>query len=140
MLQTLRRKFATLVIGATLFAVPVGVPVVAHAQANINNCVSQGSNLTIDNGTGCTPATTSTGTSKINNLITSVVNIFSAIVGIVSVIMIVVGGFQYITSGGDSGKVSTAKNTITYAIVGLIIVAFAQFLVQFVLNKVAGTA
>lgn len=72
---------------------------------------------------------------NINNLITSVVNIFSAIVGVIAVIMIVYGGFKYITSGGDSGKISAAQQTIIYAIVGLVIVALAQIIVRFVLFR-----
>jgi uncharacterized membrane protein YuzA (DUF378 family) len=67
------------------------------------------------------------------------VNIFSLIVGIVAVIMIIVGGLKYITSGGDSNNVSSAKSTIIYAIIGLVVVALAQFIVQFVLNKVTSS-
>jgi hypothetical protein len=47
--------------------------------------------------------------------------------------MILVGGLKYTTSGGDASSVSSAKNTIIYALVGLIVAAFAQFLVRFVL-------
>ena len=54
---------------------------------------------------------------------------------IAAVIMIIWGGFRYVTSGGDSNKVSSAKNTIIYAVIGLIIVALAQFIVKFVLDK-----
>jgi Type IV secretion system pilin len=79
-------------------------------------------------------------TDKVNTLITQIVNIISVIVGIVAVIMIIYGGFKYITSGGDSGNVTTAKNTILYAIIGLIIVALAQFIVRFVLSKATETA
>lgn len=64
-----------------------------------------------------------------------IVNLISIVVGIVAVIMIIFGGFRYITSGGDSGKVGNAKNSLIYAIVGLIIVALAQLIVRFVLNQ-----
>jgi hypothetical protein len=57
----------------------------------------------------------------------------------VAVIMIIVGGLKYITSGGDSNNVSSAKSTIIYAIIGLVVVALAQFIVQFVLNKVTSS-
>jgi hypothetical protein len=50
--------------------------------------------------------------------------------------MIIIGGFKYITSGGDSNNVSSAKNTILYAIIGLIIVALAQTIVRFILGRV----
>jgi hypothetical protein len=53
--------------------------------------------------------------------------------------MIVVGGFRYVTSAGDSTKVGSAKNTILYALIGLIIVALAQIVVRFVLSKATGT-
>jgi hypothetical protein len=49
--------------------------------------------------------------------------------------MIIYGGFRYITSGGDSGRVGSAKNTLIYAIVGLIIVALAQLIVNFVITQ-----
>lgn len=73
--------------------------------------------------------------SDVSNLIKNIVNILSWIVGIVSVIMIIVGGFRYVTSGGDSSRVSSAKNTILYAVIGLIIVLFAQILVNFVIKE-----
>jgi hypothetical protein len=75
--------------------------------------------------------------SALNNLITQVINIFSIIVGVIAVIMIIYGGFRYITSGGDSGKIGEAKNTIVFALVGLVIVALAQFIVKFVLNRIS---
>lgn len=75
------------------------------------------------------------GDTAVNNLIRAVINTFSIIVGIVAVIMIMVGGFKYITSSGDSGSIQSAKNTILYAIVGLIIVALAQAIVRFVLDR-----
>lgn len=79
----------------------------------------------------------SDGEESVNSIITTVINIFSLVVGVVSVIMIIIGGLKYITSGGDSNNVSGAKNTILYAIVGLVIVALAQIIVKFVLNRVA---
>ena len=65
---------------------------------------------------------------------------FSIIVGAVSIIMIIYGGFRYITSGGDSGRVGNAKNTLLYAIVGLIIVAIAQIIVHFVVSTSSDAA
>lgn len=78
-------------------------------------------------------------TEGVNNLITNIINIFSVIVGIIAVIMIIWGGLKYITSGGDSGNVTGAKNTILYAIIGLIIVALAQFIVRFILAQTTDT-
>lgn len=86
--------------------------------------------------TGCDQGTTSNDT--IENTLKAVVNILSVIVGVVAVIMIIIAGFRYITSGGESSNVSGAKNAIIYAIVGLVIVALAQILVRFVINRALG--
>ena len=74
-------------------------------------------------------------TTNINNTIASVVNILSAAVGIISVIMIILAGFRYITSGGKQESVASAKNSLVYAIIGIVIVALAQVIVKFVLKK-----
>ena len=55
------------------------------------------------------------------------------IVGALSVLMLVVGGLRYVISAGDATKVTAAKNTILYAIVGLIVVLLAYALIDFVL-------
>ena len=67
--------------------------------------------------------------------IANVINIISLVVGVVAVIMIIVGGFRYITSGGNQERVKSAKNTIIYALIGLVIVALAQIIVKFVLTQ-----
>lgn len=65
---------------------------------------------------------------------TTIVNVLLFIIGAVSVIMIIFGGFRYVTSGGDSGGVTSAKNTILYAIVGLVVAVLAYAIVNFVLD------
>jgi hypothetical protein len=72
---------------------------------------------------------------QVGNVIKRVINILSMVVGIVAVVMIIIGGFKYVTSMGDSNSVNSAKNTILYAIVGLVIVVMAQVIVRFVLTK-----
>lgn len=73
---------------------------------------------------------------QINDLIKDVVNILSVIIGVIAVVMIMIGGLKYIMSNGDPAQTATAKNTILYAIVGLVVVAMAQIIVKFVLTKV----
>jgi hypothetical protein len=118
---------------------PVAMPALVSAQStdNIAPGLCAGSNLNADQTNNCTVNTTEAN-SKINSILKLVINLFSLVVGVVAVIMIIIGGLRYITSGGESSNVSTAKNTIIYAIVGLVIVALAQFIVHFVLGKVTG--
>lgn len=121
------------------FMLALGIfPAVALAQPDIQNNTCQGSSLQFGDDFDCSDATESE--TDVNGLIADVINIFSVIVGIVAVIMIIYGGFRYITSGGDSSKVTDSKNTILYAIIGLVIVAFAQFIVKFVLAKATGSS
>ena len=68
-------------------------------------------------------------------LITSVINVMLFIIGVLSVIMIVYGGILYVISAGDSGRVSKAKNTIMYAIVGLVVALLAYAIVNFVITR-----
>ncbi len=107
----------------------------AGTSADIRSSLCQGTEkLTIDSsgGTGCS---TTDQTSGFNDLLHKVINIFSVIVGVIAVIMIIVGGFRYITSGGKEEGVKGAKNTILYALIGLVIVAIAQVIVKFVLTN-----
>jgi hypothetical protein len=76
------------------------------------------------------------GGTRLTTVVRRIINILSIIIGIVAVIMIMVAGFKYITANGDSGNLSSAKTTLIYAIVGLVVVALAQFIVKFVLDKV----
>ncbi len=107
---------------------------VASAQGvDIQGNLCGGANFQLNNSSQT--CANEDNTQKVNDLIAQIVNILSVIVAMVAVVMIIVGGFKYISSGGDSTKVTGAKNTILYAIIGLIIVALAQFIVRFVLSK-----
>ena len=63
-----------------------------------------------------------------------IVDIVFMIAGILAVIFIIVGGFQYVLSGGDAGGIKKAKETITYAIVGLIVTLLAFGIVHYVVG------
>lgn len=73
-----------------------------------------------------------------NGVFTQITNTVLYAVGIISVVMLIYGGLRYVISGGDSKKVTDAKNTILYAIIGLIISILAFAIVNFVINAVTG--
>ena len=77
---------------------------------------------------------------SIHCVFTRITNTVLYAVGIISVIMLIYGGLRYVISGGDSKKVTDAKNTIMYAIIGLIISILAYAIVNFVINAVGGEA
>ena len=65
----------------------------------------------------------------------TITNVLLFVVGAVSVIMLIIGGIRYTVSGGDSGAVTSAKNTILYAIVGIVVAILAYAVVNFVINS-----
>ena len=69
-------------------------------------------------------------------VITNVLNAIIAVLGIVAVIFVIVGGVKYMTSAGDPGKVQSAKNTVIYALIGLIVCALAFAIVNLVIDAV----
>lgn len=136
------KKFKNYLV-ALAMVMAAGAPVVITAGAYADNAIQQsvcsGVNTATQTGTGVGANTGCTGgtdaATKVSDIARLVVNILSIIVGVVAVVMIIVGGFKYITSGGDTGKVGGAKNTIIYAIIGLILVALAQIIVNVVLDQ-----
>jgi len=76
------------------------------------------------------------GATSLSTTLNNIIDVISILVGIAAVIMLIVSGFRYITSGGDSGKITSAKNNFIFALVGLVIVALAQTIVKYVLNRV----
>ncbi|HEX8762700.1 MAG TPA: pilin [Candidatus Saccharimonadales bacterium] len=71
-----------------------------------------------------------------NGVLLKVANIISYLAGISAVILVIVGGLMYVLSNGDSSKISDAKTTIIYALVGLVIVVAARTIVIFFINRI----
>ena len=98
-------------------------------------CTGSGIKITSDPNENACKSIENEGGSTANKLVKTVVNILTLIVGILAVIMIIFAGFRYVTSGGKDDAVKGAKNTILYAVIGLVIVALAQIIVRFVITK-----
>ncbi len=72
----------------------------------------------------------------ITGLLKVVVNMLSFAGGVIAVIMIIVAALRFTTSGGDSSSIAAARRSLIFAIVGLVIVAVAQFVVPFVITRI----
>jgi hypothetical protein len=72
---------------------------------------------------------------KINEPVQDVINTLLMAIGIISVIMIIIGGIRYTISNGDASKINSAKDTILYAVVGLVIALLAYVIVGFVVDQ-----
>lgn len=75
-----------------------------------------------------------------NGIFQTVTNVLLFLIGAVSVIMLIVGGIRYVLSGGDSTAVTAAKNTILYAVIGIIVALLAYAIVNFVVTSFADNA
>lgn len=109
------------------------VPTVALAVAPAVNAESD---FTLNSGVSSAKGDgVSDNTASPESLVKQFVNIFLFAVGALSVIMLIWGGIRYTTSAGDSNKVQAAKNTVLYAIVGLVIAILAYAIVNMVIGK-----
>ncbi len=68
-------------------------------------------------------------------LMENVIDMLLIIIGIISVIMIIIGGIRYVTSAGDAGQTKSARDTVIYAVVGLVIAIMSYAIVNFVLAR-----
>lgn len=68
-------------------------------------------------------------------IFTTITNVMLFGVGAIAVIMVVIGGLRYVISGGNSTNITSAKNTILYAVIGMIIAILAYALVNFVIGS-----
>jgi Flp pilus assembly pilin Flp len=125
------------VLSMMFLPIAVGAQVAVHAQADIKSGLCAGANFD-PNDANCDVSNTE-AKNKVASLVQTIINVISWIVGVVSVVMIIWGGFKYITSSGNDSAVTSAKNTILYAIIGLVIVALAQVIVRFVLAQFDNT-
>lgn len=69
------------------------------------------------------------------NIIKNVINAILVVLGMIAVVMIVIGGIRYATSNGDASGIKGAKDTILYAVVGLVVAILSYAIVNFVLDR-----
>ncbi len=116
---------ATLAIAVTGLAATTMAPAYAttaneQAQNGVNSINPEGKSASL--------------TDMIKIILTAVFTV----IGMVAVVMIILGGVNYATSQGDPAKATKAKNTIMYAVIGLVITLLAIAIVNFVLSSLQG--
>lgn len=109
------------------------------AQAG-SNILQPGSDCGDSNGEGssavCTDVQNANPTTDpLVDRLEKIAQIVAYVAGGGAILMILVGSVQYVTSAGDSNKIGSAKNTIIYALIGLIVIVLATSIIEFVVNK-----
>jgi len=115
-----------IVVLAITFGFGLVMPVGAHAASVIDaQCA------------GVTDSAICKQNSSSNDLAKNIINSLLYLVGALSVIMIIVGGIMYSTSAGDAGQVTKAKQTLMYAVIGLVVSFVAFAIVKYVVATFA---
>lgn len=125
------KKFINpLVLSVSVLAIFVGLMTLLGpdtALAANTNEVKSGVNSVGGNEAG-------NGSAAFTNLLQSIINILLFLIGAIAVIMIIIGGLRYVISGGDQGAITGAKNTILYAVIGLVVAIMAYAIINWVIG------
>ncbi len=123
-MKRIRTTIISLALALGIIAMPT-VPVFAAPDCGTPvECAQKG----VDDTGG------SEGQPKLQDGIKTIVTILLFILGAIAVIMIIIGGIRYTTSNGDASSIKAAKDTILYAVIGLIVAILAYAIVNFVLD------
>lgn len=123
------KKLAKLMVSfsaVAMFAVMAMAPVTSHAASTLDLWGGQKKAVTDSLGLG---------TKDVRATIASIINVALGLLGIVAVVIVLIGGFKWMTAGGEQGKVDEAKKLITSGIIGLAIIVSAYAIAQFVIDS-----
>ena len=129
-MMMIKKIFAVLGLAFLLTVVPAGV---ASASVFDGSKDAVCSGIALEEGKTCDQVTA--GKKDPAETVKVALNIFTAIIGIIAVVVMMIAGVKYVTSQGESNQVNSAKNTILYAAIGLVVAMLAQVIVRFVLAR-----
>ena len=123
---------AAALMAQAIVALPVLVPTTVSAAPGDNKAqVCEGISA-IGGGNSCN---SDAAKNELSGFIKQIINILLFIIGAAAVIMIIIGAFRYVLSNGDASATKGAKDTILYAVVGVIVAAMAYAIVNFVIGS-----
>ena len=144
-IATLGKKFA-LILQALVLAFGFGAFSVAAMAITSGTASAAAANCTggpdsadpLAAGAGCAQANgTSSNLFAQGGVFQTIANTLIFLVGAVAVIFLIIGGLRYVISNGDSKAVEGAKNTILYAIIGIVVAVISFALVSFVITALS---
>lgn len=126
-----KNALGSLIVGSALALVAVFSPLTPAVSAACDPSAGVAGGVDCAN-TGNTPQTLFGD----DSIFTTVVNVLLFVIGAISVIMLIIGGIRYVVSAGNSTAVTGAKNTIMYALIGLVVAFLAFAIVNWVLGAI----
>tara|TARA_B100001245_G_scaffold159469_1_gene120034 strand:+ start:340 stop:753 length:414 start_codon:yes stop_codon:yes gene_type:complete len=128
------KKVLSTALMVPAFALGIGLFAQAPAYAAFNQGLQDGANAAQGKDQQG-DASSLFGEGGQGGIFRTITNVMLFIIGAISVIMLIIGGIRYVVSGGDTTKVQEAKNTILYAIVGVVVAILAYAVVNFVIQS-----
>ena len=107
-----------------------------NATASAVNIFPECSHTSASSSAPCT-GVKGVGQNELIVIMKLIINIISFIVGIASVVVLIIAGLKFAINGGDAQQVASARNTLIYALVGIVVTVLAQVIVVFVLNRIS---
>jgi len=129
MTQRITKIAALLVI---LFGLVAPLPAAAATDVFKDVC----STPSAKTSAACQKTTTTNPLTGSNGLIVNITHIIAVVAGAVAVIVIIISGFKYVLSNGDAAQATAARNSILYALVGLVVIIVASSIISLVMSKV----
>lgn len=117
-------------IMALVFGLGMGLAQPVNAESDL--CKDDSISEELREAAGCETKTMAT------QFVSNLLQVVLGLVGVIAIVVIIYGGFTYMTSAGDTGKVQKGKSILIYGVVGLIVALSAFAIVRFVagsLNK-----
>ena len=130
-MKTFFKSLVAIITGVSIGMLVIGTPI---ASADTIGQGGAPGGVNAAKGTGV-PTNFASGD---GSLIQKIINIMLYAIGVLSAIMLIFGGLRYVISGGQKEAVTAAKNTILYAVVGLLIAVFAYAFIHFILQFILG--
>jgi hypothetical protein len=124
----LSQKTKGLVIASAAGSTLLAVPLVVNAAEEGSTDASKGAGDAKPDGVP----------TDLNASLTVITNTLLLAIGFVSVVMLIIGGFRYVLSNGNEKSVTGAKDTILYAIIGVVVALLAYAIINFVLGTFSG--
>lgn len=124
-----------LIAALAIFSMTASAPLLVHADGVVDssNCPA-GSSICKDANSA--PGSDNSALFGSDGIVTKITRLIALAAGIASAFIMVYAGLTYVTSSGDSKKINTAKTTILYAAIGLVIALIAQSIVSFIMVNI----
>lgn len=129
----MRKKIKLFIM--TLVAVMAGgVMTLAVAEVSAGKCPAGSKNSSYSKSIAECNTEKTTDNNSLLGRVRIIINVVLGVLGVAAVMVIIIGGYTYVTSNGDAGKIKKARDTILYAVIGLTVALLAFAIVNFVLK------